>query len=74
MSEGYVPQVGHLVRLNISDDTSPVHLVIWVGESSCLLVSTNTSKSWRARNDIFKFVADRSAEWARLFQLDTPTP
>lgn len=70
MSDGYVPQVGHLVELE-----RRVYIVTYVEDYVCQLATLGKDQ-WLGcyNNERLTFLADRSAEWARLFDLNTPTP
>lgn len=80
MSEGYVPQVGHLV--NYCKGCCNPYLVIYTAFEVVIVASLNGSVepfinegvSFSVYKEDITFLADRSAEWARLFDLNTPTP
>lgn len=74
INDTYVPQVGHLVLHK--DGLCNPYLVVWTGADLCELVShqMGAGTSWTTKKENLTFLADRSAEWQALFQLDTPTP
>ncbi len=75
ITDPYVPQVGHLVT--IKGRTMGAILVVEVDRFSgnCHGISPTTGR-WQFTylTGEVTFLADRSAEWEALFQLDTPTP
>jgi len=68
MSEGYVPQVGHLV------DHDGLPLIVMRSNKKDTLLLNHNGGTIEVFTERVKFLADRSAEWARLFDLNTPTP
>ena len=72
ITDPYVPQVGHLVK---TPHGPTVWVISWCNPDSefCSVLPRNGGEVL-TRKDNLTFLADRSAEWEALFQLDTPTP
>lgn len=70
----YIPQVGHLV----TDFYGFIYVVANVSTEDnkvCLLAyPEGFFRTVDIDEEAITFLADRSAEWARLFDLNTPTP
>ena len=69
-NDPYVPQVGHLV------DHDGLALIVMRAnpEQKYTLLLNHKGGTIEVRTRGLTFIADRSAEWEALFQLDTPTP
>ena len=74
MTEKYVPQVGHLVKVQGKQGKNTL-LIMSIHEYSLKGIDHKGDKyEYVLSHSQFTFIACRSSEWQALFQLDTPTP
>lgn len=65
MTEKYVPQVGHLVERD-----GKRLIVSWLSNGLAEVISQHKGEECLCPFEELTFLADRSAEWQALFQLD----